>query len=127
ILNTTGSRNIKKILNLNVKNRIIHRILPSWKILKEVLELGINIEDVVAIKGPIGYELNKGFIEEYNAKAIITKDSGIQGGVLEKLKATVDTNIKLIVIEKPTIEYGKVFNNEEAIIDYLKEKYKLIK
>ncbi|MGL5086629.1 MAG: cobalt-precorrin-6A reductase [Clostridium sp.] len=127
ILNTTGSRNIQKIINLNIQNRIIHRILPSWKILKEVLELGVNIEDIVAIKGPIGYELNKGFIEEYNAKAIITKDSGLQGGVVEKHKAAVDANIKLIVIEKPTIEYGKVFNNEEPIINYLKEKYNLIK
>ena len=36
ILNTTGSRNIKNILDVNSKNRIIHRILPSSEILKEV-------------------------------------------------------------------------------------------
>lgn len=125
IYNTTGSRNIKKILDLNVQNRIIHRILPSWKILKEVLDQGVKLEDVIAIKGPIGYELNKGFIQEYDAKALITKDSGLQGGVLEKLKATEDTNIKLIVIEKPSIEYGKVFHNEDSVIKYLKEKYSL--
>lgn len=125
ILNTTGSKNIGKILNLNIKNRIIHRILPSWKILKEVLELGVAVEDVVAIKGPIGYELNKGFIYQDNIKALITKDSGIQGGVLEKLKAVIATNIKLVVIEKPEIEYGKVFNEETEIVNYIKEKYKI--
>ena len=127
ILNTTGSKNIEKILKLNIKNRIIHRILPSWQILKEVLELGVEVSDVVAIKGPIGYELNKGFIYQDNIKAIITKDSGAQGGVLEKLKVTIDTNIKLIVIEKPKIEYGTVFNREEDIVNYLKEKYKIKK
>ena len=124
ILNTTGSKNIGKILNLNIKNRVIHRILPSWQILKEVLELGVEVSDVIAIKGPIGYELNKGFIYQDNIKAIITKDSGVQGGVLEKLKATIDTNIKLIVIEKPKIEYGNLLNEEEDIINYLKENYK---
>lgn len=123
ILNTTGSKNIGRILNLNIKNRVIHRILPSCKILKEIFELGVSVEDIVAIKGPIGYELNKGFIYQYNIKAIITKDSGTQGGVLEKFKAAIDTNIKLIVIEKPKIDYGKIFNEEKTVIDYLKEKY----
>lgn len=123
ILNTTGSKNIEKILNLNIQNRVIHRILPSWEILKKVLELGVEVSDVVAIKGPIGYELNKGFIEQDNIKAVITKDSGIQGGVLEKLKAVIDTNIKLIVIEKQEIKYGKVFNKEIEIINYLKDNY----
>lgn len=123
ILNTTGSKNISKILNLNIKNRVIHRILPSWQILKEVLELGVAVEDIVAIKGPIGCELNKGFIYQDNITAIITKDSGIQGGALEKLQAVIDTNIKLIVIEKPKIEYGRIFNEEEEVIKYLKEKY----
>ncbi|MBB6714464.1 cobalt-precorrin-6A reductase [Clostridium gasigenes] len=126
ILNTTGSKNIGKILSLNIENRVIHRILPSWQILKEVLELGVEVSDVVAIKGPIGYELNKGFIYQDNIKAIITKDSGVQGGVLEKLKATTDTNIKLIVIEKTKIEYGQVFNKEEEIVNYLKIKYKAL-
>ena len=126
ILNTTGSKNIGKILSLNIENRVIHRILPSWQILKEVLELGVEVSDVVAIKGPIGHELNKGFIYQDNIKAIITKDSGVQGGVLEKLKAITDTNIKLIVIEKTKIEYGQVFNKEEEIVNYLKIKYKTL-
>lgn len=123
ILNTTGSKNIGKILNLNINNRVIHRILPSWQILKAVLELGVAVDDIVAIKGPIGYELNKGFIYQDNIKAIITKDSGVQGGVVEKLQAVIDTNIKLIVIEKPQIEYGKIFNDEEEVIKYIKGKY----
>lgn len=123
ILNTTGSKNIEKILKLNITNRVIHRILPSWQILKEVLELGVEVSDVVAIKGPIGYELNKGFIYQDNIKAIITKDSGVQGGVLEKLKASIDTNIKLIVIDKPEIKYGKLFNDEKEIVTYLKINY----
>ena len=40
ILNTTGSRNIDKIISFNLKNRIIHRVLPSVKVLEEILGLG---------------------------------------------------------------------------------------
>ncbi|MDY6011546.1 cobalt-precorrin-6A reductase [Clostridium sp.] len=125
ILNTTGSRNIKNILDVNSKNRIIHRILPSSEILKEVLSLGVDVQDVVAIKGPISYELNIGFIDQYNAKAMITKDSGNAGGTLEKLQSCIDKNIKLIVIEKPKMNYGNTFYDESRLVDYLVERYSL--
>lgn len=123
ILNTTGSRNIGNILKLNCRNRIIHRILPSSKILQEVLDLGVDVQDVIAIKGPVGYELNKGFIDQYNAKAIITKDSGTVGGTLEKLKSAIDRDIKLIVIDKPKMNYGDTFYNETELVEHLIKKY----
>ena len=87
ILNTTGSRNIDKLLSFKLTNRIIHRVLPSVKVLEEVLQQGIRVDDIVAMKGPVGYELNKGFIKEYNAKAILMKDSGVQGGTQDKIRA----------------------------------------
>lgn len=124
ILNTTGSRNIKNIINLNCKNRIIHRVLPSPKILEEIINLGVDISDIIAMKGPVSYEMNMGFIDQYNAKAIITKDSGLAGGVEEKLKASIDKNIKLIVIEKPKIKYGNTFYKEEELVNYLVNNYK---
>lgn len=119
ILNTTGSNNIFKFLDINFNYRILHRVLPSYEVLKKIIESGVKIEDIIALKGPISYELEKAFIKQYNIKAIITKDSGVQGGVLEKLKAVRDCNIKLIVIEKPKFKYDLEFNSEEDLIKYL--------
>ncbi|MPQ42922.1 cobalt-precorrin-6A reductase [Clostridium tarantellae] len=127
ILNTTGSRNIKKIIDLKLENRIVHRILPDGDILKDILTLGVQVEDVIAIKGPVGYELNKAFIKEYDIKAILTKDSGIQGGVVEKIRAAKDTNTKIILIKKPLIDYGKIFFEEINVIEYIKKEYLLKK
>ncbi|MFD3158432.1 cobalt-precorrin-6A reductase [Haloimpatiens sp. FM7330] len=121
ILNTTGSRNLKKILNLNLTNRIIHRVLPSLKVMNECFKAGIDIEDVIAIKGPISYELNCSFIREYNAKVIMMKDSGVQGGTEEKLKAAVDLGIYAVIIKRKTIKYDNVFCNEEDIVFHVKE------
>lgn len=123
ILNTTGSNNIHTLMNLNINCRMIHRILPSPTILKKIIDLGVDIGDIVAIKGPIGYELNKAFIGQYNAKAMITKDSGSEGGVEEKLKACIDMDIKLVVIEKPQINYGKVFNDKKELVKFLRHKF----
>jgi len=122
ILNTTGGNNVSKFLNLNFKHRVIHRILPSPKVLTKIVDAGISIKDIIALQGPISYELEKAFINQYSVKAILTKDSGIEGGVLEKLKAVRACKIKLIVIEKPKFTYDSTFYNEEKLIEFLMKK-----
>jgi precorrin-6A/cobalt-precorrin-6A reductase len=122
ILNTTGSRNIEKFLDMKLENRIIHRVLPSVDVIEKCFSLGVKTEDIIAIKGPIGYELNCSFIKEYNAKAIILKDSGPQGGTEEKIKAAVDMGIKAFILERSEIKYKDVFDNEEELINYIIKK-----
>ncbi len=90
ILNTTGSRNIHKLMNTEMRSRIVHRVLPAEDIIKYCLDLGVTIEDIIAIKGPISYELNIGFISQYNAKAIILKYSGKQCVTEEKIQAALE-------------------------------------
>lgn len=119
ILNTTGSRNIDKLISFNLNNRVIHRVLPSVKVLEEILNLGVRVEDIVAMKGPVGYELNCGFIKEYNAKAILMKDSGIQGGTVEKIKAAIDNNIQAFVIGRKPMKYSEVFYDETELVKYI--------
>lgn len=119
VLNSTGGNNVSKFLNLNSKHRIIHRVLPSPKVLNNIVESGISLKDIIAIQGPISYELEKAFINQYNIKAILTKDSGIEGGVLEKLKAVRECKIRLIVIEKPKFDYDLVFYDEVSLVQFL--------
>lgn len=121
ILNTTGSKNIEEFLKMNLNSRIVHRVLPSVEVMKKCIDLGVKPEDIIAIKGPISYELNCGFIRNYNAKAIVLKDSGLQGGTAEKLKAACDTGIKAFVLERKEIKYEKVFYSEAALVQYIAE------
>lgn len=121
ILNTTGSRNIHKLVNTEMKSRIVHRVLPAEDIIKYCLDLGVTIDDIIAIKGPIGYELNLGFINQYNAKAIILKDSGKQGGTQEKIQAALDKDIYIFVIEREKQKFEHIFYSEEQLARYVKE------
>ncbi|AKA72201.1 cobalt-precorrin-6A reductase [Clostridium scatologenes] len=127
ILNTSGSRNLDKILSLNIENRIVHRVLPSVKVMDECLSKGVKIDDIIAIKGPISYNLNCAFIKEYEAKAMILKDSGIQGGTEEKIKACVDNDIYAFIIERNTRKYKTIFYDEENLVQYIIEKLKSTK
>jgi precorrin-6A/cobalt-precorrin-6A reductase len=123
VLNTTGSRNIDKFVHSDLNNRVIHRVLPSVSVMEKCIGLGIDIGDIIAMKGPIGYDLNRGFIKEYSAVAMILKDSGIQGGTEEKIKAALDSNILAIVIKRSEEEYSKAFNNEKDLVDYININY----
>ncbi|CUQ54304.1 cobalt-precorrin-6x reductase [Clostridium paraputrificum] len=64
-----------------------------------------------------------GFIKQFDIKGLLTKDSGVEGGCLEKFKAVKNLNIKLIVIEKPKFTYNIQFNDPKTLVDYIAEKY----
>lgn len=121
ILNTTGSRNIKKLMNLGLENRIVHRVLPSIEVMQEYFSLGLAVEDIIAIKGPTSYDLNCSFIKEYEAVAIILKDSGVQGGTEEKLRAAIDLGITAFVIDRSKVTYTSSFTNENELVEYIKK------
>lgn len=121
ILNTTGSKNIQKLMLLGIINRIVHRVLPSEDVIKCCLDLSVKIEDIIAIKGPVSYELNLGFIRQYNAKAIILKDSGIQGGTEEKIQAALNENIFIFIIKRKKEQHLNVFYSEKQLVDYIRK------
>ncbi|MCR3757701.1 cobalt-precorrin-6A reductase [Clostridium felsineum] len=120
ILNTTGSNNVEKFIKSDIKSRVIHRVLPSLKVLEKLFLLGVKVEDIIAIKGPIGFELNKGFIEQYRADAIVLKDSGTLGGTEEKIKAALDKDIYSFIIEREKKDYKNLFFSIEALVNYIK-------
>lgn len=120
ILNTTGSRNIDKFMDSKLVNRVIHRVLPSESVIKECMELGVDIEDIIAIKGPISYELNLGFIKQYKAKGIILKDSGILGGTEEKIKAALHEGIYVFVIARKKEQFKNIFYSEKELVEYIR-------
>ncbi|AGK96211.1 cobalt-precorrin-6A reductase [Clostridium pasteurianum] len=126
ILNTTGSNNIEKFINMKLNNRIIHRVLPSVKVMDKCFGLGVKTENIIAIKGLIGYELNCSFIKEYDSKAVILKDSGVQGGTEEKLRAALDMGIKALVIERHTINTENSFSSEDEVVDFVVNKLSLM-
>ncbi|QAA31012.1 cobalt-precorrin-6A reductase [Clostridium manihotivorum] len=123
ILNTTGSNNINKFIAMELKNRVIHRVLPSVKVMEKCFELGLKTEDIIAIKGPISYELNLAFIDEYVAKAMVLKDSGAEGGTEEKLRAAIDRDVKIFLIERAEAKYKNSFDDIEALVKHINRRF----
>lgn len=123
VLNTTGSNNALKVESLNIKNRIIHRVLPSPKVISKLLDNGISIDNIIAIKGPFGIDINNGIINEYKIKVLITKESGEEGGMKEKIESALKNDVKVVVIKRPKINYGEEFNDIKNMMNFISLKY----
>ena len=95
---TTGSKNIGDFEKVRGNNRFIYRILPALESIEECRKYNIRLKDIVAALGPFSKEYNKIMFKEYNADYVVMKDSGAQGGTLEKIKACEELDIIPIVI-----------------------------
>lgn len=113
---TTGSKNIGDFERVRGENRFIYRILPALESLEICRKYNINLRDIVAVLGPFSKELNKAMFKEYQADYVVMKDSGQEGGSLEKIKACQELGITPIIIGREMEEgYDNLDEIEEII------------
>ncbi len=113
---TTGSKDIGRFEKVKGNNRFIYRILPSIPGIEECKKHDVLIKDVVAMLGPFSVELNKAMFKEYDADYVIMKDSGIEGGTNEKIKACISLGIVPVVIGR---EKEEGIHNLDKIVDLI--------
>lgn len=95
--------------------KVVARILPDVESLNQCLALGIAPREIVAIQGPFSAELNKQLLLHYRADVLVTKESGITGGVDAKLEAALALSIPVVVVTRPPVPEGAVDNAEELL------------
>lgn len=107
---TTGSKTLDIFLKeqKNGQARIIVRVLPDPKVLEKCFSLGLTPKDIVAIQGPFSKELNSAFYRQYQIDVLVTKESGLIGGVDSKIDAALDLDIPVVVIQRPKVDYPAV-------------------
>lgn len=103
---TTGIKNIIDFEKARGSNRFIYRVLPTVFSIKECVDRGVRMEDVIAILGPVSEEMNYCMFRDYKADYVIMKDSGREGGTLEKINACKRLFITPVVILRQDEESG---------------------
>ena len=121
ILLTTGSKELSIFVkNVDNKERLYVRVLPSLDSIKLCMELGINGKQILALQGPFTRQMNEAILQQYQINCLVTKASGNIGGYQEKLDAAEKMEIPVYVIGCPVEEEGYTF---EEICDELKKLY----
>ena len=104
---TTGSKELLPFTKIrDYQNLFTVRILPLKGSLRSALAMGFEGNHIICMQGPFSVEMNIALIRQANAKVLVTKESGTEGGFLEKLEAAKAENIKVVVIRRPFEEIG---------------------
>ena len=107
VLLTTGSKELAAYTNVeHFKERLYARVLPMTSVVEQCIALGFQGKHLICMQGPFTVELNQALLKQINAKYMVTKDSGSNGGLDEKLEAAKKANAIPIVIGRPTQETG---------------------
>ena len=111
-----GIKNLKMVVDIVGKDKVIARVLPIS--VSEALKI-LPQKQIVAMYGTFSKELNKYLIRDYNCDVIITKDSGESGGFKEKVYGALEAEAKVIVVERPKIDYPVCFDDIDELIKYI--------
>lgn len=116
----TGSKNLNKYVELIQNKKLIARVLPTSDVIKSCEDLGLNGDNIIAMKGPFSKTINIEMYKQYKIDLVITKESGVAGGFLEKVDAAEFLNIPVVIIRRETMEYPKVINDVRDIRNLIK-------
>ncbi|MDF2519818.1 MAG: cbiJ [Clostridia bacterium] len=115
---TTGMKNIKDFQLIRGQNRFVYRVLPAAFSIQECVDNNVKMEDIIAILGPVSEEMNYQMFKDFRADYVVMKDSGKEGGTIDKIRACKRLGIPAIVIGRPNEEEG--FESIEELLEILK-------
>jgi precorrin-6A/cobalt-precorrin-6A reductase len=101
VLLTTGSKELGAFKRMLPNKTLYVRVLPVVEVISECQQLGLGIENIIAMKGPFSKNMNHALYEMIQPDVVITKESGQAGGFSEKVEPCIALGIPCIVIERP--------------------------
>ncbi|WP_413739145.1 precorrin-6A reductase [Sodalis sp. RH21] len=113
ILLTTGSKQLADYVRLLPGKTLIARVLPLAGILGQCADLGLGVNQIIAMTGPFSHELNRALYRQYRPQVMITKESGREGGYAEKVLPCLELGIPCVVIRRPAMRWDDMISTPE--------------
>lgn len=114
VLLTIGSKNLNYFSGL--KERLYARVLPVKDSIESCEKSGITPDRILCMLFPFSTEFHKQLYKELGIKFIVTKESGEQGWVNEKVESALETRVEVLMIKRPEINYPEVYYSVEDIV-----------
>lgn len=99
------------------ESRVWLRILPFAEGLNACIKAGFPARHIICMQGPFSKELNAAMFRAAEADILITKESGVAGGFLEKLAAARACGMTVAVLERPDEEAGLTLEEAKRKIE----------
>lgn len=117
VLLTSGSRNLSQYVELSKKKnvKLFARVLPHPESEAACMAAGLPEENVIFERGPFTVEQTIDLIKKFGIGTIVTKDSGKEGGVLEKVEAARVTGCRIVMVQRPKTVAANSFGSAKAL------------
>lgn len=125
VLLTIGYKSLHQFKNYHNQATLFARILPYQESIKFANLAGFNSHQLIAIRPPFSFELEKALWQLWNIDLVVTKASGKSGGEDLKYQVSQALNIPLIVLTRPKINYPFVTSNLQELISTIKSLFDL--
>lgn len=100
------------------------KVLPAPESLERCLDLGLKPEQIFAFHGSGSKEITHAILQQTGAEWLVTKDSGNTGGTDLKIAAALELGRRVLVIDRPMVEADLIFDNYQAVLDWLALEYR---
>ncbi|MFZ1872612.1 MAG: cobalt-precorrin-6A reductase [Chania sp.] len=101
VLLTTGSKQLAEYQRGLPGKTLLVRVLPTAEVLAQSEALGLGVDNIIALRGPFSARFNQALYEFCQPDVVITKESGSEGGYLQKVEPCLALNIPCIVVRRP--------------------------
>lgn len=103
VMLTLGAKQLKHFAPLHGRLTMFARILPAPVSLRQALEAGFAEESLVRLRPPFSIEQNRELFQHCRADVLVTKASGREGGVVEKVTAAGELGMKVLMVRRPEL------------------------
>jgi len=117
IMLTIGAKQLKHFVSLHEQLTLFARILPSPVSVQQALDAGFTQAHILALRPPFSKAFNRSLLEEYRADVLVTKASGADGGVVEKVMAAQELGLTTLMIRRPELHGHQSVSTLSAAID----------
>lgn len=108
--------------------RFTARVLPTPGSVEACRRLGLGLDRIIAMQGPGTFELNRALLEASRADALVTKESGSEGGTEIKVAAALSLGIPAVVVKRPEPESsGAVARSFEDVLRWAEGVAQMVK
>jgi precorrin-6A/cobalt-precorrin-6A reductase len=123
VLLTIGSNHLESFVRRveAYRERLFIRVLPVKKVIEKCESLGFAASRVIAMQGPFSTEMNLALLRHCHAGLLVTKESGVAGGNREKLAAARKLKIPVIMVRRPSVDYGWVLRSVDSVVRTVRE------
>lgn len=118
VLLTVGYKALPQFQFWHQQATLFARILPSVVSVEKALAAGFSQKQLIALRPPVSYTLEKALCEQWDISLIVSKASGKAGGEDTKKAVAKALNIPLILIRRPEVAYPQKTDKLEDVVTF---------